>query len=88
LRFQHSGNGCPSSAENARVINVKYRNPERLSIKLYPFDTDKEGRVRETQEGRPSPFKMIVFEALSELQKRCFDMLSSDREGSIAPLTI
>ena len=44
--------------------------------------------MRETQEGRPSPFKMTVFEALSELQKRCFDMLSSNREGSIAPLTI
>ena len=33
------------------------------------LDNGKEGSVRETQEGCPSPFKSIAFEAISEFQK-------------------
>ena len=41
----------------------------RLSIKWYICDNGKEGSVRETQEGCPSPLKSVVFEAFSKFQK-------------------
>ena len=34
------------------------------------YGNGKEGRVRETQEGCPSPLKSFVFETLKKLQKR------------------
>ena len=33
------------------------------------YDTGKEGCVRETQEGFPSPLKSVVFETFSKFQK-------------------
>ena len=41
----------------------------KLPIKRRIYDNGKEGSVRETQEGCPSPLKSVVFEALKKLQK-------------------
>jgi hypothetical protein len=41
----------------------------KVPIKWYVCRSGKEGCVRETQEGCPSPLKSIVFEAFSEFQK-------------------
>ncbi len=38
-------------------------------MKWYNYDNGKEGSVRETQEGCPSPFKSLVFETFSKFQK-------------------
>jgi len=38
-------------------------------IKWFACDNGKEGSVRETQEGCPSPLKSIAFETFSKFQK-------------------
>ena len=55
-----AGGGCPCPGFNAPLP------PRRGGRRL---DAGKEGSVRETQEGCPTPLKSVVFEAFSKLQK-------------------
>ena len=79
----------PLRVENL-ILKYDTANPYQLAkcLKFDVFELDLPSEIRGFLV-RPLRRKCIVLNAnLSELQKRCFDMLSSDREGSIAPLTI